>query len=94
VSWLARVFGRADAPEPEGDPLRVTAVQAVIAELRPLFRADGGDVELVSVEGGRITVRFRGACRSCSASEITLHEALEPRLRERCAWFEELRAEG
>ena len=57
-----------------------------------MLRADGGDFELVSVEGDRITVRPKGACVGCLAQATTLTQALEKQLRERCPWMGELRA--
>lgn len=91
--WLARLPLAREAPVPRGDPTRVAEVEAVLAELAALFRADGGDVWLVSIEEGVVIVRLVGACASCAASAETLSGALEPRLRARLAWFRELRHE-
>ena len=88
-----RLAGRA-APEPEparGDPERVAAVERVLADLRPAFRADGGDIRLVAVEGGRVLLDLHGACSTCQASVLTLRAAIEPRLRAELPWFEGLR---
>jgi Fe-S cluster biogenesis protein NfuA len=59
-----------------------------------MFRADGGDVDLVGVDGGVVVVRLQGACAACAASTQTLHQALEPRLRERLAWVEGVRRDA
>ncbi len=95
MSWLKRLLaGFADDTEPEpayGDPLRIAEVTAVIDEMRAMFKADGGDLSLVGIDGGVVIVRLRGACASCEASSITVHKALEPRLRERLAWVESVR---
>lgn len=80
------------APAATGDPDRVREVQSVLDELRPMFQADAGDVELVSVVDGFVEVRLAGACKTCHASDLTLFAALEPRLRERCSWVRGLRA--
>ncbi|MEO0650456.1 MAG: NifU family protein [Planctomycetota bacterium] len=88
-SWWP--FGRRSKPRAaSGDPARVAATEAVLAELRPAVAADGGDIRLLSVEGGTVRVSLHGACRSCAASVLTLKGALEPRLRERLPWFEKL----
>jgi Fe-S cluster biogenesis protein NfuA len=95
MSWLDRFLGsfrEAPAPAPRGDPERVAQVERVLAELRPAFEADGGDVQLVSVEGGWVEVRLRGACTSCHASALTLQGALEPKLREGLDWVAGVRA--
>jgi Fe-S cluster biogenesis protein NfuA len=87
VKWLFGLFGRTAVA---GDPQRVREVQAVLDQLRPRFRADGGDVRLLAVQGGTVRVRLWGACRSCAASTLTLRGALEPRLRDQLPWFERL----
>ena len=53
------------------------SVQAVIDKIRPMLQADGGDVELVSVEGGVVKVRLRGACKGCPMSQMTLKNGIE-----------------
>lgn len=59
-------------------------VSDVLELIRPSIQADGGDVELVSVEGdGVVTVRFRGACVSCPSRTLTLQGSIEHNLRER-----------
>jgi len=37
-------------------------VEAVLAQVRPALQADGGDIELVAVEGQNARVRLKGAC--------------------------------
>ena len=39
-----------------------TQIQQAIDKIRPQLQADGGDVELVSVENGIVKVRLKGAC--------------------------------
>ncbi|MFN0245094.1 MAG: NifU family protein [Planctomycetota bacterium] len=92
MSWLARIFRGDPARTPSGDPARVREVEAVLAELRPYFRADLGDIELEAVDGDYVDVRLRGACATCSASDSTLFGALEPRLKERVPWVRGVRA--
>lgn len=95
MSWLDRLlagFGPgAEAPAPRGDPERVLAVTKVIDELAPMFRADGGEVRLVAVEDGWVVVSLRGACEHCSASDMSLFGALEPKLKERLDWVQGVR---
>ncbi len=56
-------------------------VEAVINEIRPLLQGDGGDIELVGIEGGVVKVRLRGACAGCPGAEMTLKMAVERRLK-------------
>ena len=53
-------------------------VQEVINKIRPMLKADGGDVELVNVgEDGVVTVRLQGACAGCPMSQMTLKNGIE-----------------
>jgi NifU-like protein len=51
-------------------------------EIRPALKHDGGDIELVDVVGNRVMVATRGACSSCQASNLTLKNFVEVKLRE------------
>ena len=52
-------------------------IQAVIDKIRPMLQADGGDVELVDVVDGVVTVRLQGACAGCPMSQMTLKNGIE-----------------
>jgi len=53
-------------------------VQGVLDRIRPLLRADGGDVELVDVSAdGIVKVRLTGACAGCPMSQMTLKMGVE-----------------
>ena len=60
-------------------------VRAVIEELRPMLRADGGDIAFVAADEakGRVEVHLKGACRTCAASMMTMSMGVEARLKER-----------
>ena len=47
-------------------------VAEVLDSFRPFIQADGGDIELVSVEDGIVKVRLQGACVGCPMSQQTL----------------------
>ena len=51
-------------------------------EIRPSLQHDGGDIELIDVIGNRVVVATRGACAVCKASEQTLKNFVESKLRE------------
>ncbi len=70
-------------------PQRMTTLQkikkieeALEREIRPGLRKDGGDIELVDVDGDFVLVSLRGACTSCTKSRTTLKEFVEKKLRE------------
>jgi Fe-S cluster biogenesis protein NfuA len=59
-----------------------TQVEAVVDRLRPGLLADGGNVELVGVDGaGVVSVIFQGACIQCPAQQATLRFVIEATLR-------------
>lgn len=57
-------------------------VLAVLDRLRPHIQMDGGDVELVSVDDGIVTVRMMGACVGCPMSVLTLKAGIERSLKQ------------
>ena len=57
-------------------------VEQVLNDLRPYLMADGGNVELVEIDGPTVKLRLQGACGSCPSSAMTLRMGIERRLRE------------
>jgi NifU-like protein len=51
-------------------------------EIRPSLKQDGGDIDLVDVEGDKVFIGFRGTCTSCPSSEFTLKGFVQEKLRE------------
>jgi NifU-like protein len=51
---------------------RMQAIMTAIEEIRPQIQKDGGDVELVDIDGKDIYVRLSGACSGCSQSAGTM----------------------
>ncbi|MFM7237531.1 MAG: NifU family protein [Cyanobium sp.] len=72
------------APEAAADPraLTIDNVERVLDELRPYLMADGGNVEIVELDGPVVKVRLQGACGSCPSSTMTLKMGIERKLRE------------
>ncbi len=68
---------------------RMTALQKIKKieevlerEIRPGLKKDGGDIELVDVDGDFVTVSLLGACKSCNKSQTTIKDFVEQKLRE------------
>ncbi len=57
-------------------------IKAKLEELRGMLQADGGDMEVVSIEDKLVKLRLRGACGSCPHATITLKQGIERILRE------------
>ena len=65
-----------------GVPVR-PEVEKVLESIRPALQADGGDVELVDIDGGVVKVRLMGACGGCPMATMTLKGGIEAALKER-----------
>ncbi len=62
---------------------KITMTQETIERvIRPILQADGGDIELIDMDGDRVMVSFRGSCAACSGSKVTLKSTVEAKLRE------------
>ena len=57
-------------------------IRAKLEELRGMLQADGGDLEVVSIEGKVVNLRLRGACGCCPHAMMTLKSGIERVLRE------------
>ncbi len=51
---------------------RMKLIEAAIEELRPFLKADGGDCELVDVEGEKVFIKLSGACVGCQMASVTI----------------------
>jgi len=57
-------------------------VEEVLDTMRPYLMADGGNVDLVEIDGPIVKLKLQGACGSCPSSTMTLKMGIERRLRE------------
>lgn len=55
--------------------------ETIQRHIRPELQKDGGDIELVDIEGNRVLVSLRGVCTGCPSAGITIR-GIEQRLRE------------
>ncbi|TKB11218.1 Fe-S cluster assembly protein NifU [Desulforhopalus sp. IMCC35007] len=83
------VGAKVDTPLVSIRPKRMTALQKIKKieevlerEVRPGLVKDGGDIELVDVDGDFVIVSLRGACKSCNKSQTTIKDYVEKKLRE------------
>jgi len=58
-------------------------VEAVLNKIRPSLQADGGDIELVSVKDGIVSVKLQGHCAGCPMSQMTIKNGVERILNSR-----------
>jgi NifU-like protein len=62
---------------------RMQLIQETIEKsIRPQLQRDGGDIELIDIEGPRVQIALRGMCANCLAAEATIKGQIEAKLRE------------
>jgi NifU-like protein len=83
------VVARKQAPAALERPRRLSNIQrmkrveeVLDKQIAPLLRADGGDIELVDIDGSKVYVALRGACAMCVASGATIAQVVQAKLRE------------
>ncbi len=58
-------------------------VREALDAIRPAIQMDGGDIELIGIHGGTVTVRLLGTCEACPISPVTLKQGVERILHDR-----------
>jgi toxin CptA len=59
------------------------ALTGVLEEARAILARDGGDLELVALEGTTVRVRLKGACTGCPRAPLDLRNIVEAVVRRR-----------
>ena len=57
-------------------------IKEKLEELRVMLQGDGGDLELVEIDGTTVRLRLTGACGGCPHAAMTLKQGIEAQLRE------------
>ena len=81
---LVETQGIVEAPAQMSERERI--IRAVIEEVRPNLKRDGGDCELVEIDGNKIMVKLAGACIFCKLASATL-EGIQARMIEKLGEF-------
>jgi len=78
-----------EAPPAKPERKKLTNIQKIKLieetlgrEIVPALKADGGDLDLIDIEGKKVYVALRGKCSFCPSSEFTLKQYVEMKLRE------------
>ena len=78
-----------EAPLPKPEKKKLTNIQKIKLieetlgrEIVPALKADGGDLDLIDIDGNKVFVALRGKCSFCPSSEVTLKQYVETKLRE------------
>jgi Fe-S cluster biogenesis protein NfuA len=57
-------------------------VEEALKSIRPYLEADGGDVELLEVvDGNTAMLELKGACSTCSMSQMTMKAGIEETIK-------------
>lgn len=67
-------------------------IEEMLEKIRPYLKADGGDVELIDVNDGVVSLKLSGACGSCPMSTMTLKMGIERLLKEKVPEVKEVRS--
>jgi NifU-like protein len=51
---------------------KMRLIEEAIEELRPYLKKDGGDCELIDVDGNNVMVSLTGACTGCQMASVTV----------------------
>ena len=71
------------APKKLSNLQKIRLIEDVLKrEIVPALQADGGDLELIDINGNTVQVALRGACSTCRMSEVTLKKYVESKLQE------------
>ena len=75
-------------PEKPGAPKKLTNLQKIALiqdviekEIRPRLQADGGDIELIDIDGNKVIIGLRAMCVGCLMGDVTV-KGIENKLKE------------
>lgn len=69
------------APTPSDPELQ--KIDAILGQsVRPYLQMDGGDLQLISLEGNTLKIFYQGACGSCPSSAMGTLKAIENLLKD------------
>ncbi len=54
-----------------------TRVRQALEQVRPYLRSHGGNVELLGISDGVVSLRLEGSCHSCPSSAVTMQQTIE-----------------
>jgi NifU-like protein len=86
---LIEIRGKEELEPPKPREKKLTNLQrmqlvskVMDEEIRPSLQKDGGDIELIDIDGKEVQVALRGSCVGCPSSQLTLRDLVQRRLRE------------
>jgi NifU-like protein len=88
IEKILRDMWSLKAPEKPAKPKKLTNLQKIALiqeiierEIRPGLQADGGDIELIDIDGNKVIIALRGMCTGCAMAGVTI-SGVQQKLRE------------
>ena len=76
-------FERKRAKKRDGLSPELAAIEEILDRtIRPGLQADGGDVEVLNLEGNILTIKYEGACGTCPSSMAGTLQAITSFIRD------------
>jgi len=80
--WSLKLPEKPAKPKKLTNLQKIALIQEIIErEIRPGLQADGGDMELIDIDGNKVIIALRGMCTGCVMSDVTL-SGVQQKLRE------------
>ncbi len=80
--WSLKIPAKPSKPRKLTNLQKIALIQEIIErEIRPGLQADGGDIELIDIDGNRVIIALRGMCTGCVMAGVTI-EGVQQKLRE------------
>jgi NifU-like protein len=80
--WSLKEPEKRERPKKLTNLQKIALIQEIIArEIRPGLQADGGDIEIIDIEGDKVSIALRGMCTGCVMSGVTV-SGIQEKLRE------------
>ncbi len=80
--WSLKIPEKPTKPKKLTNLHKIALIQEIIEnEIRPGLQADNGDVEIIDIEGSKVTVALRGMCTGCLMADVTI-KGIQEKLRE------------
>ena len=57
-------------------------IREKLESMRSMLQADGGDMDIVEIDGTNVKLKLRGACGGCPHASVTLKQGIERVLKE------------
>jgi NifU-like protein len=80
--WSVKATEKPAIPKKLTNLQKIALIQEIIErEVRPGLQADGGDIELIDIDGNKVIIALRGMCTGCLMADVTIN-GVQDKLRE------------